>query len=184
MKNRKRIVVCFLICAMLLLGVGFAAINGELVIKGELGSALQKSDVVFTNVNVQWTDHNTNDGSTVTTSVERTPVATSGSDVALGGDAGLTTVSISATGLAETADVAVFTFTIENRNEVAMQVTPSFVDTDLDKFVVTSDWNGTPKTIVAGGTETYTVTIKLEQAIVETSSEVFTIRLNATSVAP
>ena len=117
MKNRKRIVVAFLICAMLLLGVGFAAINGELVIKGELGSALQKSDVVFTNVNVQWTDHNTNDGSTVTTSVERTPVATSGSDVALGGDSGLTTVSISATGLSETADVAVFTFTIENFGE-------------------------------------------------------------------
>lgn len=185
MKNRKRIVVAFLLVAVMLLGVGFAAITGELTITGNLGSAAQKAEVVFTQVKVDWNDADAADGQIVGASVELTPVQTSGSTVTLGSNGnGLFAVSISALGMAEKADNVTFDFTIENRNKVDMYVTPSFDESNLNAFSVTSDWNGTTKKIEAGQSMTYKLTIKLANEIDIAHNEAFTIKLDATSTAP
>ncbi len=187
MKNRKRIVVAFLICAVMLLGVGFAAITGELTITGNAANGVQNFNVMFINAELTNLTDSEVDGVVPTVKVENTTLAT-GSDFS--DNSGRKAVSLTVSGLATTEDVATVTFTIKNFNKVAMELTPTISSTT--KFDVTGgfldgDDEGSEldaTTVVeAEGETTYTVTVKLKSDNYDESiNESFTIILSGESV--
>ena len=180
MKNRKTVVIAFLLCAMMLIGVGFAAISGSLTITGNLTSGVQAFDVVFTQVELTTlTDADTTDGATPSVTIEKSSV-NQGGTVELNSGNGLPSTSFTVKGLATKNDAVVLTFTIKNNNKVAMQVTPE-APTAMTNFSADDNWDGA-KVIEAGATETYQVIVKLtNEAISSEVSDTFTIKLNATS---
>ena len=147
MKNRNTIVVAFLLCAVLLLGVGYAAIADVLDITGSAdvtkanAQASYDADVYFTNAEIA-------DGNVENT----TSINADNNDK----------VSFTAKNLKGQGDTAKFTYTIYNGSDVDANVTPSISsNTAAEYFGLSSDWNAQPKLIKAGQSMTYTVTVTL-----------------------
>ena len=190
MKNRKRIVVAFLLVAVMLLGVGFAAITGQLTITGNLTTGVQPFDVVFTQVALNIEEATTTDNVHPAVTIEKTAAADDSVTPIKNsaGEAGLPSVSFTATGLAQVGDKLELTFTIKNRNNVKMYVTPTMETNTLTVFDVKSDWSGTTKEIGAADsgsdTITYKLTITLKNEIDSEIAESFTIKLSGSSTAP
>ena len=149
MKNRKIVVVAFLLIAAMLLGVGYAALTDTLDITGS-------ADVNLTDLEKEFEDEIyfsaavANDGTPNTASVNA-----DNNDKA----------SFSAKSLLHKDETTSFTFTIENKSQYSVDVTPklnaTLGNTNSEYFAISSDWNGATKTIAAGASETYTLTVKL-----------------------
>lgn len=168
MKNRKLVVVAFLLVSAMVLGVGYAALNDTLDITGSADVSQVAAEKEFEE-KVYFTAAVANgDGTTNTASVNA-----DNNDKA----------SFSINTLAQKNDTASFTFTIVNTSDLNAVVTPALSanlgNTMPEYFEVTSDWSGAPRTISAGGTETYTVTVKLLKTPTETISGSFLIELKA-----
>ena len=172
MKNRKTVVVAFMLCAVMLLGVGYASIADVLDITGSADVTKENAqlsfdaDVYFTNAVVADDNAGTN-----TTSINA-----DNNDKA----------SFTANNLKGDGDTAKFTYTIKNANDIAAEVTPSISsNTATEYFDVSSDWAGATKTIPANGELTYTVTVTLkktpvfDEVGVDLISGSFIIELNA-----
>ena len=173
MKNRKIVVVAFLLAAVMLLGVGYAALTDTLDITGS-------ADVDLTGLNEEFEEDIyflsavANEGSPNTASVN-----TDNNDKA----------SFSAKSLKEKGDTATFTFTIVNKSAHEVVVTPklnaTLGNTNTEYFEITSDWNGESRTIPATtddanpSTITYTVTITLKKDPTEAISGSFLVELTA-----
>ena len=147
MKNRKTVVVAFLLFAVMVLGIGYAAIADVLDIIGsadvtkENAQASFDADVYFTNAAIA-------DGNAENTT-------------SINGDNN-DKVSFTAKNLKGQGDTAKFTYTIYNGSDVDAVVTPSISsNTSAEYFGLSSDWNAQPKTIKAGQSETYTITVTL-----------------------
>lgn len=170
MKNRKTVVVAFLLIAVMLLGVGYAALTDVLVINGtaditaEGAQSAFNEDVYFSNA----------------------VAGTSGDVAEIGADPDMATFTASK--LTGQGDTATFTFTIKNAGDVDATVTPKLVDatgnTQPEWFNIVSDWNGATKNLAAGAEITYTVTITLLKTPTEAITGSFHIELTATSVEP
>ena len=170
MKNRKTVVVAFLLCAVMLLGVGYAALSDTLDITGSADinqSAAEEAfneDIIFTSAVANET------GNTASVNADNKDKA-----------------SFTANTLKGKGDKATFTFTIANNGDVDATVTPKLAagtsgNTEPDYFSITSDWAGATKTLEAGKTITYTVTVELLKTPTETVSGSFLIELKAESV--
>ncbi len=173
MKNRKTVVVAFLLIATMLLGVGYAAltdvldINGTAeVSKGEAEAAFN-DDIYFTNAVAA----NAADGDTA-------EVSTSDPDMA----------TFNAASLSKVGDKAVFTFTIINKGDSQLNaiIDPEFAEgaagnDNTEYFKVTSNWNGEPQILLQGETAEYEVTVELLKTPEESAYGSFHIKLNATS---
>ena len=167
MKNRRIVVVAFLLAAVLLLGVGYAALTDTLDVTGS-------ADVDLTGLNAEFEEDIyfsaavANEGTPNTASVN-----SDNNDKA----------SFSAKSLKKKDDVATFTFTINNDSAHDVVVTPklnaTLGNTNPEYFELTSDWAGVAKTIPAGSTATYTVTIKLLQDPTEAVAGSFLVELTA-----
>ena len=167
MKNRRIVVVAFLLAAVLLLGVGYAALTDTLDITGS-------ADVDLTGLNAEFEEDIyfsaavANEGSPNTASVN-----TDNNDKA----------SFSAKSLKAKGEKATFTFTINNDSAHDVVVTPklnaTLGNTNTEYFKITSDWDGEAKTIPAGTTMTYTVTIELIKDATEAISGSFLVELTA-----
>ena len=149
MKNRKIVVVSFLLIAVMMMSVGYAAIADVLDITGsadvtkENAQAAFDADVYFANAALA-DAHNEN-----TTSVNA-----DNKDKA----------SFTAKSLKGQGDTASFIYTIKNDNDVDAEVTPRISsNTSEGYFGLSSDWNGQPRTIKAGESATYTVTVTLKK---------------------
>lgn len=147
MKNRKTVVVAFLLCAVMVLGVGYAAIadvldiTGSADVKKENAQASFDADVYFTSAALA--DKNAEN----TTSIN----ADNNDEV-----------SFTAKNLKGKGDTAKFVYTIYNGNDVNAVVTPIISsNTDAEYFGLSSDWNAQPRTIEAGQSMTYTITVTL-----------------------
>ena len=79
--------------------------------------------------------------------------------------------------------MATFTFTINNDSAHDVVVTPklnaTLGNTNTEYFELTSDWAGAAKTIPAGSTMTYTVTIKLVKDPTDAVAGSFLVELTA-----
>ena len=186
MKNRKTVIAVFVLLAAMLVGVGFAAITGSLTIEGTASSTAQKFNVVFTGAYVDAIWDEANDNAVPALSIQNTKVEQKkGIDID-----NLFTVSMTATGLAVTEDYVTVTYTIQNNNKVSMKLTPTVTGAKI--FSVTGgfadgDDDGTEldatTTVAAGGTTTYTVTVRLAADDYDvTQTETFTITLAGESV--
>ncbi|MBO5908741.1 MAG: hypothetical protein J6Q67_03035 [Clostridia bacterium] len=166
MKNRRNVVVAFLLIAVMLLGVGYAALTDVLDITGSADVNQSAAEEAF-NEDVYFTAAVANQtGNTASVNTDNKDKASFTANTLKGKD-----------------DVATFTFTIVNDGDVAADVTPtlnaSAGNTKPEYFDITSDWDGATKTLAAGGSLTYTVTVKLLKTPTETVSGSFLIELTA-----
>ena len=172
MKNRKIVVVAFLLIAVLLLGVGYAALTDTLDITGtadaDLGALNSEFDkeIYFSKAVANQS------GNTASVNADNDDKA-----------------SFSAKSMVK-GTPATFTFTIQNDSEHEVVVTPklnaTMGNTEPDIYKISSDWGGASKTIAAGGSITYTVTVELVGDPIEAISGSFLIELVAvaTSTTP
>lgn len=166
MKNRKIVIVAFLLVAMMLLGVGYAALTDVLDITGSADINQSAAEEAF-NEDVHFSAAVANqDGNTASVNGDNNDKA-----------------SFTANTLKGEGDIVTFTFTIVNDGDLDATVTPTLNattgNTKPDYFSITSDWNGEAKTLEAGGSLTYTVTVELIKTPTETISGSFLIELTA-----
>ena len=166
MKNRKRIVVALLCVAMLLLSVGYAALTDVLDITGSADVNQSAAEEAF-NEDVHFSAAVANEaGNTASVNPDNNDKA-----------------SFTANTLKGKGDKATFTYTIQNDGDLDATVTPSISsNTNTEYFAISSDWEGQSKTLTAGGSLTYTVTVELLETPTETISGSFIIELTAVSV--
>ena len=165
MKNRKLVIVAFLVIATLLLGVGYAALTDVLDITGSADVNQSAAEEAF-NEDIYFSGAVANEtGNTASVNADNNDKA-----------------SFTANTLKGKGDKATFTFTINNDGDLDAVVTPSISsNTNTAYFSISSDWNGQPKTIPAGGSLTYTVTMELIETPQETISGSCIIELTAVS---
>ena len=166
MKNRKIIVVAFLLVSVMLLGIGYAALTDVLDITGSADVNQSAAEEAF-NEDIYFSAAVANEtGNTASVNADNNDKA-----------------SFTAKTLKGKGDKATFTFTIKNDGDVAATVTPklnaTLGNTNTEYFTVTSDWNGASKTLTAGGELTYTVTVELIKTPTETIGGSFLVELTA-----
>lgn len=169
MKNKKTVVVAFLLAAVMLLGVGYAALTDVLDITGSADVNQSAAEEAF-NEDIYFSEAKANqDGNTASVNGDNKDKA-----------------SFTANTLKGAGDTATFTFTITNDGDVAATVTPTLNatlgNTNPTYFEITSDWDGATKDLAAKGEITYTVTVKLLKTPTETIAGSFLIELTAVSV--
>ena len=170
MKNRKTVVVAFLLIAVMLLGVGYAALTDVLDITGSADVNQSAAEESF-NEDIHFTAAVANEaGNTASVNADNNDKA-----------------SFTANTLKGKGDKATFTFTITNAGDVDAVITPAISsNTNSTYFKITSDWMvegvSTAKDLPANTAElTYTVTVELLQTPTETISGSFVIELTAKS---
>lgn len=169
MKNRKTVVVAFLLVAVMLLGVGYAALTDVLDITGTADVNQSAAEESF-NEDIYFSAAKANeDGNTASVNADNNDKA-----------------SFTAKTLKGKGDKATFTFTIKNAGDLDVTVTPvlnaSLGNTQPEYFAVTSDWAGQTKELASSAEITYTITVELLKTPTETISGSFLVELTATSV--
>ena len=176
MKNRKIVVVAFLLIAVLLLGVGYAAVTDTLTIIGNAHIDMGQVETTF--------DQNIYFSAAVATSSTGTGTT---DDVAsfTPDDATFT-----ANKLAIVGEKSVFTFTITNDGNVdaviSVNATKLSGDTNpsnsnTEKFTVTYAYPDGMTVAKDGGTITVVVTVEVANPVTTATSATFGIELTATS---
>lgn len=171
MKNRRNIIVAFLLCACLIVGVGYAALTDTLDITGSADITLSTLEAEF-NQDIYFTAAVANDeGNTASVNNDNNDKA-----------------SFTANNLAKKGDKATFTFTLTNDGNTDLDalITPKLDsekgNTQPQYFNIYSDWQGEAKILEVGKTITYTVTVELIDTPQAALSGSFLIELVATSV--
>ena len=175
MKNRRTVVVAFLLCAVMLLGVGYAALSDTLDITGSADVNQSAAEEAF-NEDIYFS-------------------AAVANNIAGADNAGGNTASVNADNndkasftiksMKGAGDKATFTFTIKNDGDVDADVTPklnaTLGNTNPEYFSIKSDWDGAEKTLAAHSEITYTLTVTLLKTPTETISGSFLVELAAVS---
>lgn len=165
MKKRRTLIISMLLIAALCLGIGYAALTDTLDINGTVDVNQTAAEEAF-DVEVYFSDAKANQTNNSASIVTDDP------DMA----------SFTITTLKGQDDTATFTFTIYNASDVDAVVTPTLAadgNTNSEYFSIVSDWNALPKTIEAGKTMDYTVTVTLLKTPTETIHGAFHIELEA-----
>lgn len=189
MKNRKTVVVAFLLIATLLLGVGYAALNDTLTIAGQANVTTGKAedalneDVYFYSATASSTTGTSGVADTASVLTDKDRASFTVHSLALGGE------------------TATFTFVVynESNHEVTLS-TPAVsirdliadgtdVETDNDNvFTVTTSWSATTMAAAADPSTptqaTLTVTVKLYETGTNPENAItgyFDISFNATA---
>lgn len=169
MKNRKTVVVAFLLAAVMLLGVGYAALSDTLDITGSADVNQSAAEEAF-NEDIYFKAAVANqEGNTASVNADNKDKA-----------------SFTAATLKGKGDKVTFTFTIANDGDVAATITPklnaTLGNTNSEYFSIVSDWDGAEKELAAHSEITYTVTIELLKTPTVTISGSFLVELTAVSV--
>lgn len=166
MKNRKLVIVAFLLVAVMLLGVGYAALSDTLDITGSADVNQSAAEEAF-NEDVFFSAAVANEaGNTASINADNNDKA-----------------SFTANTLKGKGDKVTFTFTIKNDGDVDATVTPklnaTLGNTNPEYFAISSDWDGAAKTLAAHSEVTYTITVELIKTPTETISGSFLVELTA-----
>ena len=169
MKNRRNVVVAFMLIAVMLLGVGYAALTDTLDINGTVDVNQSAAEEAF-NEDIFFSAAVANEaGNTASVNSDNNDKASFTINTFKGKD-----------------DVATFTFTIKNNGDVDANVTPklnaSLGNTNPEYFSIESDWDGETKVLAAGQEITYTLTVTMLKTPTETISGSFLVELVAVSV--
>ena len=169
MKNRRNVVVAFLVVAVMLLGIGYAALSDTLDITGSADVNQSAAEEAF-NEDIYFSAAVANEsGNTASVNADNNDKA-----------------SFTAATLKGKGDKVTFTFTIANDGDLAATVTPklnaSIGNTNSEYFSIVSDWDGAAKNLAAHSTITYTITVELLKTPTETISGSFLVELTAVSV--
>ena len=165
MKKRRTLIISMLLVATLVLGIGYAALSDTLDINGSADVNQSAAEEAF-NEDIYFSAAVANqEGNTASVSATDNDMA-----------------DFAANTLKGKGDKVTFTFTIKNNSDIDALVTPTFAsdgNSNPEYFAVSSDWAGQPRTITAGGSMTYTVTVELVKTPTETIHGSFHIELNA-----
>lgn len=165
MKKRRSLIISLLLVAALCLGIGYAALTDVLDINGSADVNQSAAEEAF-DADIYFT------GAVANETGNSASVDAADNDMA----------NFTAATLKGQGDKVTFTFTIKNASDVAAVVTPSLAadgNTNTEYFKVTSDWNATARTLAAGATDTYTITVELLKTPTETIHGSFHIELTA-----
>ena len=179
MRNRKTVVVAFLLAAVMLLGVGYAALTDTLTIIGNAHVDIDTANKTFD----ERVYFSAAEATTTTGTGTTEDVASFNTD-----DATYTVNKLAVVG-----EKSVFTFTITNKsnvdaaisvetNKLSGSVNPS--NSNETKFEVEYAYPDGMKITKQGGTIDVTVTVTLIQPVTSATSATFGIELTATSVDP
>lgn len=179
MKNRKIVVVAFLLIAVLLLGVGYAALTDTLTIIGNAHIDIGTAENTF-DEKIYFSDS----AATSSTGTGTTPDVASHT---------LDDATFTANKLAVMGEKSVFTFTIQNDSNVDAIISvegtklsgaanPS--NSNADKFTVEYSYPQGMTVAKNGGTITVVVTVTVKEPVTAATSATFGIELTATSVDP
>ena len=165
MKNRKSLIAVLLV-AVMLLGIGYAALTDTLDITGSADVNQSAAEEAF-NEDIYFSAAVANeDGNTASVNADNNDKA-----------------SFTAKTLKGKGDKVTFTFTIKNDGDVAATVTPklnaSLGNTNPEYFSLTSDWDGEAKVLAANSEITYTLTVELLKTPTETIAGSFLVELTA-----
>lgn len=168
MKNRRNIIVAFLLCACLIVGVGYATLSDTLDVTGSADVNQSAAEEAF-NEDIYFSAAVANQtGNTASVNADNNDKA-----------------SFTAATLKGKGDKVTFTFTITNAGDVAATVTPklnaTLGNTNPEYFSIVSDWGGEARNLDAHSEITYTVTIELLKTPTETISGSFLVELTAVS---
>ena len=177
MKNRKRIVVLFLLVAIMLIGVGYAAVTDTLTIIGNVHIDMAQVENTFDH-NVYFSDAKATSSTGTGTEAD---VASFTADDA----------TFTANKLAIVGEKSIFTFTITNASNVAVEISakptklsgvanPS--NSNADKFIVEYSYPDGDEIAANGGTITVVVTVTVKEPVTSATSATFGIELTATSI--
>ena len=153
MKAKRLIVVAFLLVAVVVLGVGFAAVSTTLDINGKADvnpDAAFKADIYFDSATAN------DSGNTATVNPNDDNKA-----------------SFTANNLSGQGDSASFTYVIKNDGDLdaTISVTACAVSVgDTTIFDITTDWGTATKPLAANGEATITVTVSLKETPKDTVS--------------
>lgn len=177
MKNRKTVVIAFLVVAAMILGVGYAALTDTLSIIGNAHIDIDSANKTFDEKIYFSAAEATSSTGTGTTA----DVASYTPDDA----------TYTANKLATVGEKSVFTFTITNDSNVDADVTVASTklsgvenpsNTNVDKFTVDYAYPDGMTIAKNGGTITVVVTVTVKEPITSATSATFGIELTATSV--
>ena len=175
MKNRRNIVVAFLLCACLIVGVGFAELTDTLTIGGSATIDTNDAKVAF-DEDIKFTSATI----TATNTTGKNYDDSKEDKVSCSDD----TVTFEVYSLKGQNDYVTFTVTIENAGDVDAIVTlgdNTIGNTADGYFNMDSDWSN--RTIAAEGSATFTVTIKLNKTPTDSiSCTTFNMTFNVVSV--
>ena len=177
MKNRKIVVVAFLLAAVLLLGVGYAALTDTLTIIGNAHIDLDVANATFDEkIYFSAAEATSSDGSGTVADV-----ASYTADDA----------TFTVNKLATVGQKSVFTFTITNDSNVdavisinstklSGAVNPS--NSNEEKFIVEYSYPDGMNIAKQGGTIDVVITVTVKEPVTSATSATFGIELTATSV--
>ena len=167
MRNRKNVIVAFVLVAVMLMAVGYAALTDILDITGSADVNQSAAEEAF-NEDIYFVSAVANEpGNTASVNADNNDKA-----------------SFSANTLKGKGDKVTFTFEITNDGDVDAVVTPKISsNTNSEYFLITSDWMvegvSTPKNLAAGSQLSYTVTVELRETPTVTIGGSFVIELTA-----
>lgn len=179
MKNRRRIIVAFMLCAVMLLGIGYAALTDTLTIIGNAHIDVDTANKTFDERIYFSAAEATSSTGTGTTA----DVASFTADDA----------TFTANKLAITGEKSVFTFTITNDSNVDAVISvndnklsgdPNPTNSNTDKFTVEYTYPDGMNITKGGGTIRVVVTVTVAEPVTSATSATFGIELTATSVDP
>lgn len=179
MKNRKFVVVAFLLVAVMLLGVGYAALTDTLTIIGNAHIDLDEANRTF--------DERIYFSAAAVT--QTTGSGTVEDVVSFTAD----DATFTANQLAIKDEYSIFTFTITNDSNVDAEITVNATklsgtenpsNSNEDKFTVTYAYPYGTTIAKNGGTITVVVTVTVKEPVTSATSATFGIELTATSVDP
>ena len=166
MKNRKTVVVAFLLVAVMLLGVGYAALTDELWVNGTAGVDLDDTSEVF-------------DEDIYFSKV----ISGDGCNAVINADPDTGTITVTDGVLKEVGDEVIATYTIKSESDLDVMVNlPTIENSNGTYFSVTPSWDAA-KTLPAGGTIDVTITIKLIKTAAADQDVTFKLTFAAESIA-
>lgn len=176
MKNRKTVVVAFLLVAVLLLGVGYAALSETLTLIGNAVIDMKQAEVNF-------------DAKVYFSNAE--VVSSPNTEVDTVGGIGTDDATFTVHSLSTMGDVAVFTFTIANESNVPVRIDipenklsgeKNQSNSNEEKFSISYVYGIHDRVIPSGGTMDITVTVTVIDPITVATGATFGIEYTATTV--
>jgi len=179
MRNRKITLVAFMLVAVLMLGIGYAALTDTLTIIGNAHVDLDQANIAF-------------DEKFYFSAAEAVSSTGTGTTADTAAGEGTDDVTYTVNKLAVKDEYSVFKFTIKNDSNVDAKVTinptklsgatnPS--NSNTEKFSVTYEYSNADMVVASnGGTMDVTVTVTLIDPVTSATSATFGIELTATTI--
>lgn len=174
MKKRRTIIIAFVLAAVLVMGVGYAALTDLLTVDGKANISIEDAQDQF-DEHIYFSKVETPADAEDTITIDTTTFASD-------------TVNINVKSLHAEGQTAVFTMTIKNDSALTVNVAPKIATDESEEDITTllnisSDWNGQAQQMAAGEEKTYTLTVELLQTPTTESWQIpFRVIMNVTTV--